>query len=39
MHIKKIYKICNLLVGFSKYEFKNKLLDGKTLLRVTLDVT
>ena len=27
------------MVGFSKYEFYNKLLGGQTLLRVTLGVT
>ena len=26
-------------IGFSKYEFNNKLLSGVTLLRVTLSVT
>ena len=30
-----IYRICNSTVGFSKYEFNNKLLSGVTLLRVT----
>ena len=39
MHIKKIHKICNLSVGFSKYEFNNKLLDSITLLKMTLNVT
>ena len=39
MHIKKIYQICNLSIGFSKYEFNYKLLDDITLLKVTLDVT
>ena len=29
----------NLMVGFSKYEFYNKLLGGVTLLRVTSGVT
>ena len=32
------YRIYNSMVGFSKYEFYYKLLDGITLLRVTLDV-
>ena len=32
----RTYKTCNLTVGFSKYEFYKKLLDGVTLLRVTL---
>ena len=35
----KTYKTCNSTVGFSKYEFNNKLLNGITLLRVTLGVT
>ena len=34
----RTYKICNSTVGFSKYEFNNKLLSGVTLLRVTLGV-
>ena len=34
-----IYRTCNSMVGFSKYEFYNKLLGGVTLLRVTPDVT
>ena len=35
----KIYKTCNSMVGFSKYEFYNKLLGSITLLRVTQRVT
>ena len=35
----RTYKTCNSMVRFSKYEFNNKLLDGVTLLRVTLGVT
>ena len=35
----KTYKTCNLIVGFSKYEFYYKLLGGLTLLRVTPGVT
>ena len=31
----RTYRICNSTVGFSKYEFNNKLLHGITLLRVT----
>ena len=31
----RTYRIYNLTVGFSKYEFYNKLLGGITLLRVT----
>ena len=31
----KTYRTCNLTVGFSKYEFNNKLLNGVILLRVT----
>ena len=38
MHV-KTYKIYNLMVKFSKYEFNNKLLDGIILLRVTPCVT
>ena len=33
------YRICNPTVGFSKYEFNNKLLGGVTFFRVTLCVT
>ena len=35
----RTYKICNSIVGFSKYEFNNKLLGGVTLFRVTQGVT
>ena len=35
----KTYRICNSTVGFSKYEFNNKLLSGVTLLRITSSVT
>ena len=35
----KTYRTCNLIVGFTKYEFNNKLLGGVTFFRVTLDVT
>ena len=35
----KTYKTCNLIVGFSKYEFYYKLLGGLILLRVTPGVT
>ena len=31
----RTYRTCNSMVGFSKYEFYNKLLGGITLLRVT----
>ena len=34
-----ILRIYNSMVGFSKYEFNNKLLCGIILLRVTLGVT
>ena len=34
-----ILRIYNSIVGFSKYEFNNKLLCGIILLRVTLGVT
>ena len=33
------YKTYNSTIGFSKYEFCNKLLGGVTLRRVTLGVT
>ena len=33
------YRKCNLMVGFSKYEFNNKLLGGVTFFRVMLGVT
>ena len=32
------YRTCNLTIGFSKYEFNNKLLSGVTFLRVTSGV-
>ena len=35
----KTYKIYNLTVRFSKYEFYNKLLGGVIFLRVILYVT
>ena len=35
----RIYRTCNSTVGFLKYKFYNKLLDGVILLRVTLGVT
>ena len=36
--ILRTYKTCNPTVGFSKYEFNNKLLGGVIFLRVTLSV-
>ena len=33
------YKTCNPTVGFSKYEFNNKLLGGVTFFRVTSSLT
>ena len=33
------YRACNPTVGFSKYEFNNKLLGLVTIFRVTLGVT
>ena len=33
------YRTCNPTVGFSKYEFNNKLLGGVTFFRVMLGVT
>ena len=38
----RTYRICNSNVGFSKYEFYNKLLGGDhgvTLLKIALGVT
>ena len=35
----KTYRKCDLTVGFSKYEFNDKLLVGLTFFRVTSSVT
>ena len=35
----RIYRICNSMIEFSKYEFNNKLLSGVILLRVIQNVT
>ena len=35
----RMFRTCNSAVGFSKYEFYNKLLDSVTLLKVTPSVT
>ena len=35
----RTYRKCNSMVGFSKYKFYNKLLDGVILFRVTLGAT
>ena len=35
----KTYRTCNPTVGFSKYEFNNKLLGGGTFFKVTSGVT
>ena len=35
----RTYRKCDPTVGFLKYEFKNKLLAGVTVSRVTLSVT
>ena len=35
----RTYRKCDPTVGFSKYEFKNKLLVGVTFFRVTSSVT
>ena len=35
----RTYRTCNLTVGFSKYEFYNKLLGGVTLVRVISGIT
>ena len=34
----RTYKTCNSNIGFSKYEFYNKLLGNVTLLKVTSSV-
>ena len=33
------YRTCNPMVGFSKYEFNNKLLNDVTFFRITSGVT
>ena len=35
----RIYRTCNLIVEFSKYEFNNKLLGDVTSFRITSHVT
>ena len=35
----RTYRTCNSTIGFSKYEFYNKLLGGVTLLIITPNVT
>ena len=35
----RTYRTCNPTIGFLKYEFNNKLLDGVTVFRVTSGVT
>ena len=35
----RIYRTCNPTVGFSKYEFNNKLLGGVIFFRITSGVT
>ena len=35
----RTYRTCNPTVGFSKYEFNNKLLDGVIFFRITSGVT
>ena len=37
--ILRLYRTYNPTVGFLKYEFNNKLLDGVTFFRVTSGVT
>ena len=37
--ILRTYRTCDLMVGFLKYEFKNKLLVGVTFFRVTSSIT
>ena len=34
----KPYKTCNPTVGFAKYKFNNKLLDGVTFFRITMNI-
>ena len=34
----KLYRTCNPMVEFSKYEFNNKLLGGVTFFRIMLGV-
>ena len=36
--ILRIYRTCNPMVGFSKYEFNNKLLDDVIFFRITSGV-
>ena len=35
----RLYKKCNPTVGFSKYEFNNKLLGGVPFFKITSGVT
>ena len=35
----RTYRKCDPTVGFSKYEFNNKLLGGVKFFRITLGVT
>ena len=35
----RTYRKCNPMIGFSKYEFNNKLVGGVTFFRVMLGVT
>ena len=35
----RTYRTCNLMVGFSKYEFYNRLLGGIILFRVKPRIT
>ena len=35
----RTYRTCDPIIGFLKYEFNNKLLDGVTVFRVTSGVT
>ena len=39
MCVLRTWKTCKSTVGFSKYEFNNKLLGSVTLLKVTPGVT
>ena len=35
----RTYRTCNPTIGFSEYEFNNKLLGGGTFFKVKLGVT
>ena len=35
----RTYRTCNPIIGFSKYEFNNKLLGGVTFFRIMSGIT